>query len=285
LKDRNLPASLNMQKELCKTQANITCEILDKYYIGNNIISLNITWPGPPPKAGQFFMLKPVRSSVFLPRPLSVAIWESLAKAMQFLFEKRGKGTHELADKDCGDYVELTGPLGNAWSDFLPEPSSVQDKPIALVGGGLGIAPLKALVQEALQYKFDFYCGFKSGFKNDMERIEMLEPALEDCNKLVIATEDGSEGRKGLILDFFEPEDYAAVCTCGPAAMLKAVAAKCRAANVPCFVSMEQRMACGVGACLGCTIETASGNRRCCADGPIFRAEDVFFVQEPASHE
>jgi NAD(P)H-flavin reductase len=99
---------------------------------------------------------------------------------------------------------------------------------------------------------------------------------LDECNELILATEDGSEGRKGLVLDFFEPQKYAVVCACGPIAMLKAAAVKCRAANVPCFVSMEARMACGVGACLGCTVKTAKGSRRCCADGPIFRAEDVY---------
>jgi NAD(P)H-flavin reductase len=271
------PAAGNMAARHFHSQANIRCDILGKTCITPEIFMLEFSWPGPAPKAGQFFMIKPAQGSVFLGRPISVSLWEPMTKTLQFLIEICGKGTRELACKNRGEYVELTGPLGNAWADFLPDPKTSQDEKLfAFVGGGLGIAPLKALVEEAPQYKADFYCGFKTGFANDEERSEMLGPVLEDCNKLLIATEDGSEGRRGLVLDFFEPQKYAAVCACGPAVMLKATAAKCRAANVPCFVSMEARMACGVGACLGCTVKTAKGNRRCCADGPIFRAEDVY---------
>ena len=101
-------------------------------------------------------------------------------------------------------------------------------------------------------------------------------------NNFIVASENGKTGHKGRIPDFFEPEQYAAVCACGPQAMLKAVAVKCKNAGVPCFVSLEQRMACGVGACLGCTVKTINGNKglqnqRCCADGPIFNADEVIF--------
>jgi NAD(P)H-flavin reductase len=94
---------------------------------------------------------------------------------------------------------------------------------------------------------------------------------------VIVASEDGSEGKKGRIPDFLDPAEYAAVCACGPSAMLKAVAARSAAANVPCFVSIERRMACGVGACLGCTVKTKNGNRRCCADGPVFPAGEIVF--------
>lgn len=282
---KNNSADSSMKEQPSKTQASVVCEVMHNGYISNTIFSLSVLWFGPPPKAGQFFMLKPPHSSFFLARPISVALWDSMTNILQFLIEIRGKGTQELSNMEGWDYIELTGPLGNAWTDFLPKPQKSQkEKPIALVGGGLGIAPLKALVAEAPDYRFDFYCGFKTGFEGADVRSEMLGRTFDICDKQVIATEDGSEGRKGLILDFFEPHNYAAVCACGPAAMLKATAAKCRAVNVHCFVSMEARMACGVGACLGCTIETASGNRRCCADGPIFRAQDVFFDKE-TSHE
>jgi NAD(P)H-flavin reductase len=271
------PAAGNLAAEYFHSQANIRCDILGKAYITPEIFMLEFSWPGTAPKAGQFFMLKPAQGSAFLGRPISVSLWKPTSKTLQFLIEIRGRGTRELACMNGGECVDLIGPLGNAWSDFLPSPKTVQGKKLfAFVGGGLGIAPLKALVEEAPQYNFDFYCGSKTGFVDDEERSEMLGPVLDGCNELILATEDGSEGRKGLVLDFFEPQKYAAVCVCGPAVMLKAAAAKCRAANVPCFVSMEARMACGVGACLGCTVKTAKGNRRCCADGPIFRAEDVY---------
>jgi NAD(P)H-flavin reductase len=274
----NFPAAGNVPERHHNSQANAFCDILGNIFITPEYFMLEFSWPGPPPRAGQFFMIKPARSSVFLGRPIGVAAWDPMSRTLQFLIENRGQGTGELAGMNRGEYVELTGPLGNAWTDFLPDSKPSRGKTLfAFVGGGLGIAPLKALVEEAPWYEFDFYCGFRTGFASDEERFEMLGPVLEESNKLVIATEDGSEGRKGLVLDFFEPQKYAAVCACGPVAMLKEAAAKCRMANVPCFVSMEARMACGLGACLGCTVKTVNGNRRCCADGPIFRAEDVFF--------
>jgi NAD(P)H-flavin reductase len=94
---------------------------------------------------------------------------------------------------------------------------------------------------------------------------------------MVIATEDGTAGRKGRIPDMLDPAKYAAVYACGPEPMLRAVGVSAKQAGVPCFISLERHMACGVGACLGCTVETTRGNRRCCADGPIFNAEELGF--------
>jgi NAD(P)H-flavin reductase len=91
----------------------------------------------------------------------------------------------------------------------------------------------------------------------------------------VIITEDGSLGEKGLVTDFLVPARYAAVFACGPLPMLRAVYQKCAVNGVPCYVSMETRMACGVGACLGCRINTKQGNRRCCKDGPVFDAGNI----------
>jgi len=256
------------------------------------------------PKAGQFFMIKPKRSAIFLGRPISVAKWEPAVEdkdyirrkarnkstpyqryltgkylesdTITFLIERRGKGTEELASMRIGEEAELIGPLGNAWSDFLP---AVQEggKPIALISGGLGIAPLNALLCESPGHIFNVYAGFRTGFKDDTEKHALLGVAYLEAESVTLATEDGKAGHKGRIPDFLEPEKYAAVCACGPGLMLQAVAAKCIAAGVPCFISTEQRMACGVGACLGCTIKTVNGNRRCCADGPIFNANEVIF--------
>ncbi len=94
---------------------------------------------------------------------------------------------------------------------------------------------------------------------------------------LIIATEDGSEGVSGRILDFFTPMGYSAVFTCGPEPMLKEVADRSVACGIPCYVSTERQMACGVGVCLGCKIKTIGGSRRCCADGPIFTGEEICF--------
>jgi NAD(P)H-flavin reductase len=200
-----------------------------------------------------------------------------------------------------GEEADLTGPLGNAWERFLPPGA----KHIALVGGGIGIAPLLAFARElsappgGSSPGFDFYAGFRTAAPGSggsrpggaavfpVERL--VAEAAPDARQTVIATEDGSQGKKGRIPDFLEPEDYDAVFACGPEAMLGAVARRCKAPGkrpadgtedgraVPCFVSLERHMACGVGACLGCTVRTLRGNRRCCADGPIFSVEEVFF--------
>jgi NAD(P)H-flavin reductase len=97
--------------------------------------------------------------------------------------------------------------------------------------------------------------------------------------KLIVTTDDGSDGEKGVVTDAIDAGAYAAVFSCGTTAMLKAVAAACCAiAGTPCFISAENHMACGVGACLGCAVKTASGNKRCCADGPVFNAREVIFA-------
>jgi NAD(P)H-flavin reductase len=143
------------------------------------------------------------------------------------------------------------------------------------VGGGIGIAPLSALGDE-LGGGFDLYAGFRSGSFG-------LESLREKADTLVVATEDGTEGRRGRIPDFVEFRGRPSVFACGPLPMLRAVAERCGALGLPCYISMEALMACGVGACLGCAISTGKGNRRCCADGPIFPAEEIFPVQPSAS--
>jgi NAD(P)H-flavin reductase len=215
-------------------------------------------------------MIKPGHSGVFLSRPFSAAGWKPPAVleepgTVRFLIVKRGPGTDELFSLREGDRAELSGPLGNSWADAGAD---IPEGPAALISGGVGVAPLACCAPELGNRPFDFYAGFKSGSYG----LESVKP-----RSLIIATEAGSEGLRGKIPDFFSPAGYSVVYSCGPEAMLKTVAAVCGEAGVPCFISMERRMACGVGACLGCTVKTWGGNRRCCADGPIFSAVEVCF--------
>ena len=263
--------------------------------VNGEVFRLELSWRGSVIRAGQFVMVKPKRSGVFLPRPLSVAFWQD--NSVGFLVQRKGRGTEELASLHPGEEVELTGPLGNAWTDFLPAVSARKDrglKPIALIGGGVGIAPLLALGSELPKGSYDFYAGFRNGFCSNEEKNLLLEPVfpgialsgavLSGPGQLIIAAEETAEEcsgfnagvRTGRIPDFLDTANYAAVCACGPEAMLRTVAEKCAAAGVPCYVSLERRMACGAGACLGCTVTTAKGNRRCCADGPVFPGTEVF---------
>jgi len=260
----------------------LRCELIENKFISSQIYRLGFSWQGPSPGAGQFFMIKPERTRVFLGRPISVAAWHQSKKIIEFLIMMRGTGTIDIANMYKGEYADISGPLGNTWSSFLSAYS--ESGRIALIGGGIGLAPLQALADEIPEHSFDFYAGFKTGFVNKDDRCAMLGTTVsfrsnnrKEAAGLIIATEDGSEGYKGRIPDFLEPKRYAAVCACGPLPMLKTVAALCRKANIPCFVSMEQRMACGLGACLGCTVKTVHGNKRCCAEGPIFPAEDLCF--------
>ncbi|MDR1106227.1 MAG: dihydroorotate dehydrogenase electron transfer subunit [Treponema sp.] len=264
---------------------SLSSVLLDNEPVNSEIFRLDFEWEGNAPRAGQFFMIKPERTSVFLGRPVSAASW-TIAKgkksAAGFLVARRGRGTEELAGMRPGEKAELTGPLGNAWADFLPPPDG---RKIALVGGGVGVAPLEAFAAELAgrgdnrgnRCGFDFYAGFKTGPGKE-ERRGILGPALFPNGELIVAAEDGGGGcLRGRIPDFLDPAKYGAVYACGPEAMLKTAAAKCAALKVPCFIGMERRMACGVGACLGCTIKTTDGNRRCCADGPVFEAERIIF--------
>ena len=251
---------------------SLVCEVVDNSPVNGEVFILHFTWNGNAPKAGQFFMIKPSRSSVFLARPLSACGYNGERNTVKFLVAKKGRGTEELSQLRVGEKAQITGPLGNAWADFLPESGNA-----ALVGGGVGIAPLIALIAEKPECNFHFYAGFRHGFHSKEEEKAMLQEAA-NAKKLVIAAEDGRDALGGYIVDFlFEPQNYDAIFACGPQPMLKAVKQKCDANGVPCYVSLERRMACGAGACLGCTVNTVSGNRRCCADGPIFSAGELSF--------
>ena len=300
---------MNCEKNSAAISAD--CELLYNRSINEEIFKLDFVWPGAAPKAGQFFMVKPKRSAVFLPRPISLANWQRAAEdpdfirrkarsgktpylrylmgkflesdTISFLIARRGRGTNELAAMQSGETAELIGPLGNAWSDFLPKVKKDGGKKVALVSGGIGIAPLNALLYEKPDYGFVMHAGFKKGFRSLDEKNLLLGASYLGSENIILATENGKDIKKepaknhGRITDFLEPEKYAAVCACGPEAMLAVTAKKCAAAGVPCYVSMERHMACGVGACLGCTVATTKGNRRCCADGPIFSSAEVLF--------
>jgi NAD(P)H-flavin reductase len=161
--------------------------------------------------------------------------------------------------------------LGNFWPlDDIPADyyKGKTSGPVALVSGGTGLAPLLSIIPELGKKKYDLYAGFRSGSFG----LENIKP-----NALILATDDGSMGVKGRIPDFFNPKGYCKVFACGPEPMIEAISDICIKCGVPCFISIEKHMACGVGACQGCTVKTTRGTRRCCTDGPIFNAEEICF--------
>lgn len=207
---------------------------------------------------GQFYMLRAWELDPPLFRPMSV--FDLGSSAISFLYTVRGKGTRLLSRLSPGDELDVLGPLGNGWP-------RVEGR-VALVGGGTGIAPLHFTAKAIPEA--DVYLGFPG-------KPYLVEEFRKVADKVHVISETGEGGKRGLVSDLFPPEGYRACFACGPLEMLKAIARKCKEAGVPLFVSLEERMACGLGACLGCTVLTKSGPRRVCKDGPVFRAEELYW--------
>ncbi|WP_353093375.1 dihydroorotate dehydrogenase electron transfer subunit [Tissierella praeacuta] len=209
---------------------------------------------------GQFYMVRGWNGlDPFLPRPISIADIES--RRIKFLYEVRGRGTHIISKLRKGDRLSILGPLGNGFN------LKTQGK-IALISGGAGIAPMLYLAKN-ISGEIHIY----SGFRNNAYFLDQIKPHV---NNVFVATEDGSVGHKGFVTELFEPSKYDLVFTCGPILMMEVVIKMCKD-KVPVYVSMENRMACGIGACLGCTIETIWGMERVCKEGPVFKGEEVIF--------
>ena len=241
------------------------------------------------PLPGQFYMLRSEKSQKLLARPISVFHSEKNVHGVEisFLILLKGQGTAELCALEADDRVQVLGPLGNTF----PAPSArtahdginsaaSKNSPakVLLVGGGIGVAPVAGFAETLADGTYDFIASFKSGSYG----IDNIHP-----EHLTITTDDGSVGTKGMVtaaLDAQKIRDggYSAVYTCGPAPMLAYVKKVSEEAGVPCWISMEARMACGVGVCLGCVIPTTEGNLRCCKDGPVFNSKILSFPKPPA---
>ena len=166
----------------------------------------------------------------------------------------------------------MTGPCGNGFDvAAIARAAGGKNGKIAVVGGGIGTAPLLQLCKElaAAGCKPELYCGFR-------DEPYGLEAFLPYCAAISIATDSGAVGYHGLVTGILHPEQFAMVLTCGPMVMMRGVAKLCAAANVPCLASLEKKMACGLGACLGCTCHTKIGPVTVCKDGPVFNAQEVF---------
>ncbi|WP_311492915.1 dihydroorotate dehydrogenase electron transfer subunit [uncultured Anaerococcus sp.] len=237
-------------------QAYRPCKVLENIEITPGIlkISLGINLNAKP---GQFFMLRAdsFRQDPILARPFGVC--EQIDGKLVFLVQVVGKGTRLIADLKEGDGVSVLGPLGKGFE-------KTNNKKIAIVAGGIGIAPLLELAKN-LDTKADFY----GGFADDPYFVEEFKPYV---NKLVTSSEK-KEGK--FILEKLNPDEYDLIYACGPNPMLKALCEKNTKAKIQ--ISMEAHMGCGIGACLGCTVEDRNGDFiRVCKDGPVFDAERIF---------
>lgn len=232
--------------------------------IMDDIFVVSVERHGASAAAGQFYMLKCWDGELTLMRPIS--IFKAEDDVLHFMYRVLGQGTKKLSDLKSGDHIQLLGALGTGY------PIEQMHGKVALLGGGLGIPPLCQTAKElaAKGVTVDVYLGYR----DQLFSIEDFEPY---CANIFISTEKGEEGYRGFITDLLKPEQYDAVFTCGPEIMMRKVAGLCKEKDTPCWCSMEHRMACGIGACLGCSIRTTEGMKRVCKDGPVFPADVLGF--------
>lgn len=244
--------------------------IIEKRTLAKGIYSVVIDAPelANEAEAGQFANIGV--SGFTLRRPISICEIDKERGTLRFAFEVRGKGTYALAQLSEGESLDVLAPLGRGFN--IPE-----GKKIIVVGGGIGVPPLLEISRETSSL-----CTAILGFR-DYSRIILKDEFEEHGSKTVICTDDGSVGIHGLVSVPLEEElksgEYALVCACGPEPMIRAVIKLCGEYGVPCQVSLEQRMGCGVGACVVCSCMTVRNGEehysRVCKDGPVFNAEEV----------
>lgn len=219
-------------------------------------------------KPGQFAEIKIENAKdVFLRRPFSIHDVDYEKNQISFLVQIVGNGTRALSYLEEGDYLNIMYPLGNSFS--FPE----SDDNILLIGGGCGVAPLLYLSRYLSSN--NFHPNILVGGRSKLDILE--EDEYERYGNLYYSTEDGSFGEKGLVTEhsILQNEKFDKIYTCGPESMMKAVAAIAQEKEIFCEVSLENTMACGIGACLCCVVDTVKGNQCVCTEGPVFNIKDL----------
>lgn len=238
--------------------------VIENERVAQNIYSLTVPC-GEAPLAGQFFMLRRPDAPVLLPRAVGVCDWE--AGVLRFLYQVVGPGTAHLAALRPEDRLCMTGPLGNGF------PLESLSGTVALAGGGIGAAPMLYTARLLRARGVKTRCAL--GYRDEAFLADELADFVDEVQ---IATESGARGHKGFVTDVLDAAGCDAVLACGPTPMLRAVVRRCAEAGTPVYVSLENKMACGLGACLVCTCTDKDGkNHRTCKDGPVFRGEAIDF--------
>lgn len=228
-------------------------------------------------KQGHFIEIR-VTDNVepFLRRPISIYNMEKEKGILEFIFQVKGKGTEILSKKTEGDLIDIVGPLGYGTFKY----DNYQN--IAVIGGGIGVFPLYELSKNAKNdgKNVNIYLGFRN---KDFVVLENEFKSVSD--KLVITTDDGTYAEKGFAIDFLKQDvemgKIDCIYACGPLPMLKAVRNYAIEKNIPCQISLEEKMACGMGVCLGCAVKTAKSSQdnpeywHVCKAGPVFEAKEV----------
>ncbi len=223
-------------------------------------------------KAGQFLALYSDSAERLLPRPISICEIDREKGRLRMVFRVAGAGTEEFSQKKEGDSISVMGPLGNGYA--------LKGKKALLFGGGIGIPPMLELAKELAQ---EPGCEVQAVLGYRDSRL-FLKEELEAYARVYVSTEDGSAGTKGNVLDAVKEHGLTAdmIYACGPKPMLKGIQKFAEACHIPAQLSLEEKMACGIGACLACVCESKETdshshvkNKRVCKDGPVFSAEEI----------
>ena len=248
----------------------MTAVVLSQEKIAEDIYSM---WLKAEPIAaeavpGQFISMYTNDGGKLLPRPISLCEIDQEKGALRVVYRVTGKqtGTEQFSLMKEGDTLDVMGPLGNGF-----DLETGREKKAMLFGGGIGVPPMLELAKQ-LKAGYQTECQLVMGYRSET----FLTKELEENGTLYIATEDGSTGTKGNVME------ADVIYACGPTPMLRAIKQYAEENKIECYISMEERMACGVGACLGCVCQSKEvdhhshvHNKRVCKDGPVFLATEV----------
>ena len=262
------------------TQKKIKAAVYSQVQLAEGIFSM---WLGAGEMAkaavpGQFIAVYPNDSARLLPRPISICETDPEKELLRIVYRVAGEGTKELSSCRAGDTLSIMGPLGNGFP--------LKDKKALLIGGGIGIPPMLELAK-ALSCEMTAVLGYR-------DSQTFLAEEIRKYAGLAVATEDGSVGTKGTVLDAIKAQGLKAdiIYACGPTPMLRALKEYAAKEGIECWLSLEQRMACGVGACLGCVCHSKEvdehsnvRNKRVCKDGPVFLADGVELLSSEEQRE
>lgn len=245
-----------------------TAKVISQECIATDIYSMWIkTSIAKEAKPGQFISVYTKNDAKLLPRPISICEINDEKNALRIVYRTVGYGTNEFSGYKKDDDVVILGPLGNGFEKG--------NKKAILIGGGIGIPPMLQLAKE-----LDCEKTIVLGYRDEL----FLNDEISKYGNVVIATEDGSTGTKGNVIDAIKAQGVEGdvIYSCGPIPMLRGIKAYARENDITAYISMEEKMACGVGACLGCVCKSKEvddhskvNNKRICADGPVFNAEDI----------
>lgn len=215
---------------------------------------------------GMFVQIRIDRGMLLLRRPFGIADIDRESNILTLFYRVLGQGTEALTEIKPGELLNVLGPLGNGFDTTAHQP--------LLVGGGMGLAPLLYLAH-CYNGKADILLGGRN--RQEIFWTEHFKPYVHD---IFITTDDGSLGTKGfttsLLPELLEKTNYDLIAVCGPGIMMQKIAEIAEKSKISCQVSLEKRMACGLGACLSCVIDTTDGKRKkVCKDGPVFWAKEV----------